>query len=264
LRETEALLVTLGGSVKTEAERQKAIPAKRLKLKTEGPSLLSPSSLQPTALSLSQSSVLSAQSLFSPAMFCHEGEYWTLAFEGVVCRLRDTRGLHYIAQLLQYPHQEFRAIDLTRNVVSSGEMSTAAQSVGYDANVPRIRDELADAGEALDPQARAAYRQRISDLQTELVEADAFNDLGRIEKIREEIDFLTQELAQAIGLGGRARRVGSPTERARVTVTKAIRTVLARITETHPALGQYLTLTLRTGTECVYRPDARQPVTWQF
>jgi hypothetical protein len=61
-----------------------------------------------------------------------------------------------------------------------------------------------DAGEVLDPQARAAYRQRLRDLQAELAEAQSFNDAGRSEKLQDEIAFLTQELAQAVGLGGRA------------------------------------------------------------
>jgi non-specific serine/threonine protein kinase len=115
-----------------------------------------------------------------------------------------------------------------------------------------------------DAQARAAYKQRLEDLQAELEEALAFHDQGRIDKLREELDFLTNELAHAVGLGGRARRIGSPAERARTTVTKAIKNALKKISEYHVPLGQYLTRTIKTGTFCVYAPGPRSPVSWQF
>jgi hypothetical protein len=35
------------------------------------------------------------------SVFRLEGEYWTIAYNGVVCRLRDTVGLRSIAQLLR-------------------------------------------------------------------------------------------------------------------------------------------------------------------
>ena len=128
LREAEALLVTLGGSVKVgeerqkaKSKRQKAEQAEGLRLKAQGLALSSPPSLQPVASSLSQSSVPSPQSLSSPVpspqlpastLFRPEGEYWTVSFAGMTCRLKDARGLHYIAQLLHQPHQEVHVISL--------------------------------------------------------------------------------------------------------------------------------------------------------
>src|SRR5215470_12862351 len=34
------------------------------------------------------------------AVFRQEGDYWTLAYQGSVCRLKDLKGLHYLAFLL--------------------------------------------------------------------------------------------------------------------------------------------------------------------
>jgi len=34
-------------------------------------------------------------------LFRIEGEYWTNAFDGQICRLRDTKGLRYVAHLLR-------------------------------------------------------------------------------------------------------------------------------------------------------------------
>jgi hypothetical protein len=72
-----------------------------------------------------------------------------------------------------------------------------------------------------------------------------------------------RELAGAIGLGGRDRRMGSPSERARVSVTRAIRSALARIREHSPTLGDHLDRTIHTGTYCSYTPDPRAPIDWR-
>jgi hypothetical protein len=102
-------------------------------------------------------------------------------------------------------------------------------------------------------------RCRLADLEEDLVEAEGFNDLGRAERLREEIEFLTRELSRAVGLGGKARRAGSRTERARVNVTKAIRVALARIGTAHPLLGAHLEATVRTGNACIYLPPPGHP-----
>ena len=56
----------------------------------------------------------------------------------------------------------------------------------------------------------------------------------------------------------------SHAERARVNVTRAIRATLKRIAGYDAALGHELQRTIRTGTFCVYEPDAQQPLTWRI
>jgi cytochrome c-type biogenesis protein CcmH/NrfG len=121
-----------------------------------------------------------------------------------------------------------------------------------------------DAGETLDAQAKAHYRRRLEELEGDLDEARASADPERAARAEEERDFLVRELAAAIGLGGRDRRMGSPSERARVSVTRAIRSALARIDEHSSALGDHLERTIRTGTFCSYRPDPRAPIDWRI
>lgn len=45
-------------------------------------------------------------------MFRREGDYWTLAYEGRLVRLRDAKGLHYLGQLLRHADREFEVGDL--------------------------------------------------------------------------------------------------------------------------------------------------------
>ena len=66
--------------------------------------------------------------------------------------------------------------------------------------------------------------------------------------------------ALAAGLGGRDRRLGDETERARKTVSARVRDALAKIGPVHPELADHLRSSLRMGTLCSYSPG--EPVTW--
>jgi tetratricopeptide (TPR) repeat protein len=192
----------------------------------------------------------------NPAAFRREGEYWSIAYEGGAFRLKDSKGLRYLARVLALPGREIHALDLVAGERGDGH---AARTVE-----PGLTPSLGDAGEILDAQAKAEYRRRLDELEDEAEEALAFGDTERAARAEEERDFLVRELAGAIGLGGRDRRMGSPSERARVSVTRAIRSALARIREHSSALGDHLERTIHTGTYCSYTPDPRVPIDWRI
>jgi hypothetical protein len=76
-------------------------------------------------------------------------------------------------------------------------------------------------------------------------------------RLRAEKDFLVRELAAASGLGGRPRQLGSDSERARLDVTRAIRSAVARIRDRAPAAADHLDQAVRTATRCSYTPPDR-------
>jgi hypothetical protein len=125
-------------------------------------------------------------------------------------------------------------------------------------------EALGDAGEVLDVQAKASYRQRIKDLTEELKEAKRAGDEKRGLRLDEEIEALSTELARAVGLRGRDRRAASSAERARVNVTRTIRIAIGRIKDHDSALASYLDKTIRTGTFCSYQPDPERHVFWNL
>jgi hypothetical protein len=49
-------------------------------------------------------------------VFRLEGDYWTVAYEGTVVRLKSTKGLHYLAQLLRHPGRAFQVGELVAAV----------------------------------------------------------------------------------------------------------------------------------------------------
>jgi hypothetical protein len=69
------------------------------------------------------------------------------------------------------------------------------------------------------------------------------------------------ELARAVGLGGRDRRAGSHAERPRLNATRAIRAAMANLARADPSLGRHLSTTIRTGRYCCYTPTRASPST---
>jgi hypothetical protein len=189
----------------------------------------------------------------SPQVFRRDGEFWTIASAGKEIRLRDMRGLHYLATLLSEPGREFQASDL----MGIGNPASPAHTEG-DASLTVARG-LGDAGAPIDAKARSAYRERLRALDEEQAEAERNADLGQLGLLSAERELLLSELEGA----ARGRRVASHSERARVAVTKAIKAALEKIAERHPELGAHLSATIRRGYACAYVPDPRIQIDWE-
>jgi len=165
---------------------------------------------------------------------------------------------------LRHPGEELHALQLTALLGKPGPL--APPFVSSDERLRLgIRSTPSYGSDAiLDRSAKTAYRRRIDELRGKLEEATKFGDRERISRAEEEIESLGAELSRAAGLGGRGRKHGSESERARVNVTNAIRSVLKKISRDHPKAGRYFAANIRTGYFCSYRPDPNLPQLWRF
>jgi hypothetical protein len=152
-----------------------------------------------------------------------EGDFWTVAHAGTVTRLRDCKGLGYLAVLIAKPHVEIAAVELT------GMPSELQEPV-------------------LDRCAKTAYRERLLALRDR-------DDVAACE----ETEAIVRELARAVGLGGRDRTSGS-FERARINATRTIKHAIDRIARADRDLGHHLAVSVRTGAYCCYDPNV--PRAW--
>jgi hypothetical protein len=150
---------------------------------------------------------------------------------GESVHVKDSRGMQMIARLVGEPCREVHVLDL----------------VGGS-------DDGGDAGPALDAKARSEYRARLAELTAARDEAESFGDRGRVEQANAEIDALSAELERAFGLGGRERKLGAASERARSNAQRRIAHALEQVRAASMRLGEHLAATLKTGTYCVYAP----------
>lgn len=174
---------------------------------------------------------------------------WTASFAGDGVQLRDSKGIRYLAELIASPGVERHALDLVDRIE------------GVDPAGALDRRRLGEAGPFLDGTARTQYRRRIEELRAEIDDA---LDAGRVdaaEALQDEHDALVRELSRAFGLGGRERGAGSAAERARLNVTRSLRTAINRVTDALPEAGAALDRSVRTGIYCAYDP-APEDISW--
>src|SRR5260370_22016058 len=72
-------------------------------------------------------------------VFRKEGEYWTVGYVGNAFRLKDTRGLGYVAHLLRHPAVEFHVLDLFGGIASRREERETSRS---EERLPRGAEDL--------------------------------------------------------------------------------------------------------------------------
>jgi tetratricopeptide (TPR) repeat protein len=173
--------------------------------------------------------------------FRRAGSVWELDFAGRQAQIAHTRGMSDLAFLLARAGQAVSVLELSGDTPAASDTTRGAP--------------------ALDERARREIRERLQDLDAEVAEAEANHDDERAAHARQQLEQLAESVARDFGLGGRARLIGDPIERARKTVSTRIRRTIGVVGRTHPELGRHLDRSIDTGTWCAYRPA--EPVRWK-
>jgi hypothetical protein len=168
--------------------------------------------------------------------FRKEGAVWVMAYQHETAQLPNLRGFDDLARLLASPGE---------TIPSSVLAGAGLHAVG----VPLWDDE-----------ARKSLRRRLQELEEEIAMASRNANEDIVRACEEEREAILLTVRKATGLGGRARKSGSVSEKARTAVTWRIRHAIKKIAEAHPALGRHLKKSVKTGAFCSYEPEI--PVEW--
>ncbi|HEX6763993.1 MAG TPA: hypothetical protein VF103_00920, partial [Polyangiaceae bacterium] len=162
-----------------------------------------------------------------------EGEYFAIATARGTLRFKATRGIRYLARLVEQPGVAMHVLELA----GSSE-----------------HPDRGDAGELLDADAVRAYRTRLEKLREAALDAEARGDVDEKERARDEMEAIARELSRATGRGGRPRRAESAVDRARSAVQRRLKDAIQRIGEQDAELGDWLEQSVITGNYCCFRP----------
>jgi hypothetical protein len=162
-----------------------------------------------------------------------EGEYFAISTPRGTLRFKATRGIQYLARLVEQPDVAIHVLELA----GSGD-----------------HPDRGDAGDLLDANAFRAYRACLEALRNTVEDAEARGDVERVERARDEMDTIAKELARASGPGGRPRRAESAVDRARSAVQRRLKDAIQRIAEQDADLGTWLLHAVQTGNYCSFRP----------
>lgn len=164
------------------------------------------------------------------------GGVWHIAFNGRNAHVPDMKGLWHLRELVSRPN--------------SPVLSLALIAAPSENPLP-----IGEVGPMLDRVALRQYRNRLLELDEDLDDAEAKHDIARHDKRSAEREALLKELARATGLGGKPRPMGSPTEKARLNVTRTIRHAIGQLSTALPELAAHLGESIATGVSCCYEPS---------
>ncbi|WP_285655373.1 tetratricopeptide repeat protein [Allomuricauda sp. NBRC 101325] len=174
----------------------------------------------------------------STGSFIQKGEFWEIQYANQTATLKDCKGLHDIAQLLQEPEKDFHCTDLMGTVF-------------IESGTPLI-----------DEKAKKEYKQQALKLQVAISDAEEIGLYEKADALREELESFSEQLSQTVGLSNKIRKTGSSIEKARAAVTWRIRNAIKKIEKSHPKLAKHLTISIKTGGYCSYTPEV--PHDWTF
>jgi len=188
--------------------------------------------------------------------YARVGDCRRIAWRSVEVLLPDLKGFRYLDVLLHRAGAEVHVMDLItseREIAPAGGSAEPGLAVGYRSGLP-----------VLDEQARDAYRRRLAEVDEDIEDAAAANDIGRLGLAEHDREHLVAELARAFGIDGQSRTVGGDVERARGSITRSLRYSVKRLGAFQPELAAHLDRSVSTGVYCCYRPDPLSPLTWDL
>jgi hypothetical protein len=166
-------------------------------------------------------------------VFRCDGDIWVIGDKQKRCRMRDTKGLRYLAILLR-KQQPVSVRDLIADVGGCAPVLEAPQEI-LD---PRARRELI--------QERNRLKQIVSNPDSEgIADPGAAEDLAHIQR----------ELRAA----SHVKKMNDPMERARKSVSACISRAIREIGACHEKLGKHFLGTINSGVYCSYTPPSPHP-----
>ena len=198
--------------------------------------------------------------------FRKRGAVWEARFQGrnTICLIHVDKGAEYINLLLAFPDREASVYEIACGLAANTiELPTntgvAPEDIEEGFQVTQ-GIPLSDAGDIADQRAIREWKRRGRELLGEIEEARDAGDHALVEKIEEEMAFITKAIEGGKGLGGRQRKAGDKRKNVRDAFRNAVGRAISQIEKYDKPLAEHLKATIKQGNEVVYRPG--MPIAW--
>ena len=195
-------------------------------------------------------------------IFRNEGDSWAVKYNGVLKKIRHTKGMDYIAFLIRHQGQRIHSMKMyqaTSGIIQDiDERMSEASPKRIDSD-EGLHTEGEDRHMMSDQKTIDAVKDKIEQLKDEhaqaMMEKDTYHEneiSSQIEKLKDYITKCTYK--------GKIRTTSGATERMRVSIYMAIKIAKNNIKKYHKELFKHLDKFITTGTSISYSPDS--PVSW--
>jgi len=181
-------------------------------------------------------------------VFCKQGHVWVVKYQGNFTLLNDERGMSHIHRLLQKPNDTISAIELYRSTEGPGQETLSIDSFTLQ--------------DVVDEATLRSCNERLSEITSELEEAESNNDLGTVQRLSEQREAIQKYIRQSQMLSGQSTTFSDTADKARKAVSNAIKRALGSIEKEIPALYLHLKNSINAGTQLVYQPETKIP--WEL
>jgi hypothetical protein len=176
-------------------------------------------------------------------VFKKDGDFWQVAYQSNnTTTIRDNKGMSYIHRLLEKPDESMAAMQF----FAKGETIYAGSGKQQ---------------EVVDSATIADCRKRLSEIESELAEAEKNNDFAAQERLGKEKEEILN-LLNTDTFKGKKAKFSDDKERARIAVTNAINRALDNIKEHNQPLYRHLNNSILRGSEFTYTPD--KEIDWEL
>lgn len=165
------------------------------------------------------------------------GKTREIQFKGKRISLPETIGLWYLAEFLSHPYKTLDPVELEQ-----ARTGLAVRSVN------------SGTGQRLDEAAKRDYERKLAELSEDIVEAEQFNDGGRLEKLQKEFEAITDELTKSTGKSGKSRITTDASKSRRNVRQQMQRDITKKIVLQHPDLADHLLKAFKLDWMC-YQPE---------
>jgi hypothetical protein len=184
--------------------------------------------------------------------FVREAATWAISFGDETCRLKPMIGLDYISVLLQSPGKSIRALELQS---VAGGLRTGSSADSADAFTEKTDDQGDrylkksdfERHVTVDDHARNELEKRLLEIEEEIAYRSGIGDKQVVKKLEDENATLESYLRKSRTVRGRPRVFSNENEKARTSISHALRRAYESIreqapqTEAHPCLTRWLT-----------------------
>jgi hypothetical protein len=196
--------------------------------------------------------------------FVREATTWSIKFEGETCRLPHMLGLAYLSVLLQNPGKPMRGLELQNATGglpfvsrSSGKLvsdSLADDSESEDAEnkLPSSQNDFSRV-DVLDDEARQQVEARLLEIEKHLAYKGEIQDIQGVDALQKEYSTLESYLGSSRNIHRRPRVFANENEKARTSITNALKRAYSSIRVQAPKTASYLESNIKTGSEFMFR-----------
>ncbi len=181
------------------------------------------------------------------------GDFWEVRYQGRSAIIEDSRGLRYVACLIQQAANQHGPLH-AKELVSMAKGREAVTEIGSKQAI-------------LDSAARDVLIKRMENIGFERNAAMSRNDFDTVARLDEEIDKLTAEIERNLsGRGKRTATFNGADERARKAVGKAISQTVSKLLtlQDMESFGQHLATSLQKGQWLSYNGATEWQVEFSF